>query len=755
MKILDAALEWAHSGVAVFALRPGEKIPHAGTSGCRDATMDEDTIRSWWVARPASNLGIATGRVDGATLSIVVVDVDSEAHPIIARMAPTRTHRTPRGWHYVYRLPDGEKVRNSASKLAPGVDVRGEGGYVVAPPSALRLGDGSRASYEVAHDLPIADLPPWILEELREAAPVARDLDLRVRSGEVVDRYVMRAIEEEARAVLDAPEGARNATLNRAAYSLGQLVGAGHASASEVSSLLLDAGLAAGLTERECRLTIRSGLEAGARNPRSPGDRGPGVGGGRRALLEMQRADDGAEYVVGGCERVRTAAELVREESERAIGEARERRTREGRDRAEADARARAVLLRLRDLGGLCDAYPAWLLRSCDYPQPAFAALSTVALGAAVTQRRLMARGLAPSVLAVLVGPSGCGKNRPLHGPSAVLEAAGWASMIGPSSLASSASLIDMIRDRSLSMGGLYLVLDEYGMQLSSWTRSRAGSALAEIKRVITEIATIDGRTWRPGKSRAQGGGHETIDAPAITLLGASTSESLREALSGVDVADGSAGRHLWARALHDLPPAQHGSAVVPPEIVDAVQAIRGLRDQWVADAQAAGDLACRPLELDLSPAASSRLAAYRAACDDARRTGERVDLPPATLARLAEQALRVSIGLAQIARPIDPEPTIGDGVVDVAIEIVEESARTFASFLREHATSTPWDHGSQIEQVIAAIRRATREGRPATRSEILRSCRQIRADQLSQIVDRLLAEGEIMASGRGLMLSV
>lgn len=136
---LSAALWYAEAGLPVFPLAAGTKLPHKGSRGCLDATLDAKVIRSWWEAAPESNVGIACGhRVD-------VVDVDgllgqtSRAHHWTMFEHNLGAVLTPRpgGMHlYVTANP---KVGNGASIL-PGVDYRGLGGYVVAPPSVTDVG---------------------------------------------------------------------------------------------------------------------------------------------------------------------------------------------------------------------------------------------------------------------------------------------------------------------------------------------------------------------------------------------------------------------------------------------------------------------------------------------------------------------------------------------------------------------------------------------------------------------------------------
>lgn len=108
-------------------------------NGVRDATDDIATITTWFAGAQDTNIGIATGEKSG----LVVVDLDSgkggDAKKLAADVEPTAFNtlrvQTGQGSHFYYRYPKGASVRNSAGKLGPHVDVRGDGGYVVAPPS--------------------------------------------------------------------------------------------------------------------------------------------------------------------------------------------------------------------------------------------------------------------------------------------------------------------------------------------------------------------------------------------------------------------------------------------------------------------------------------------------------------------------------------------------------------------------------------------------------------------------------------------
>jgi Bifunctional DNA primase/polymerase, N-terminal len=155
--------------------RGGARLRTArGSRGYKDATVDEARIRKLWRDTPDANIGIACGPSD-----FVVLDVDRHKNDGFASLATyeqqngplpkTRTSRTPNsGAHRIYVANDHVAIKNSdASKLKlPGIDIRGEDGYIVAPPSIV---DGRRYEWVDECD-PVAFPPPLVSEICRQPA---------------------------------------------------------------------------------------------------------------------------------------------------------------------------------------------------------------------------------------------------------------------------------------------------------------------------------------------------------------------------------------------------------------------------------------------------------------------------------------------------------------------------------------------------------------------------------------------------------
>lgn len=207
---------------------------------------------------------IATGRPSG----LVVVDIDAHSGGETTYAELRRNHDLPRtalaatgsGRHLYFARPDDEPIPNSVGALGEGVDIRADGGYIVAPPSRHANG----RTYRWVGSRPVERLPASLVAVLMPPARQPVDSPIVVRG----DTYVRAAYERECADVRAAPVHTRNNTLNRAAFSLGQLVESTGLTEAVVFDGLLAAALDVGLSRREAVATIRSGLRGGRSKPR-------------------------------------------------------------------------------------------------------------------------------------------------------------------------------------------------------------------------------------------------------------------------------------------------------------------------------------------------------------------------------------------------------------------------------------------------------------------------------------------------------
>lgn len=261
-------------GVPVFACNSLKRPLMDG--GFKVASNDPLTIRQMFADRAASMIGMPTGSRSG----LVVVDVDIKngakgddwLQEHAARLPPTRTHKTRSGGlHLIFRAPAGTEIRNSASRVAAGVDVRGEGGYVIVPPSP---------GYSVADQTDPAEMPAWLIERCLKPTIVEppREPERPRRHDDSVhgSRYGLAALERECEIIERASPGVQEPALNDGALRMGSLVAAGVLDARYARDRLTEAGMRMSngdaswpWSRSEIADKVERAITDGARTPRS------------------------------------------------------------------------------------------------------------------------------------------------------------------------------------------------------------------------------------------------------------------------------------------------------------------------------------------------------------------------------------------------------------------------------------------------------------------------------------------------------
>ena len=277
--MLTAALDYARRRWQVFPLQPNTKEP-ATRRGFYDATDNPATLHRWFDRGFPYNVAIRTGQPSG----VLILDADGEVGAASLReleskyepFPPTLTSRTARGPHLWFTT--AVPIPCSAGKIAPGIDIRGDGGYVVVPPSVHPNG----TIYQWANDLPPVPAPDWLVELVgkKPTASISEQAlaAMRVRrpTSSNAGAYGAAALKYEIEALSAMPPNSgRNHALNRAAFSLFQLVAGGELDEREVLDRLIQAAHANGLMTdpddgpRKVWTTIQSGRRAGLQHPRS------------------------------------------------------------------------------------------------------------------------------------------------------------------------------------------------------------------------------------------------------------------------------------------------------------------------------------------------------------------------------------------------------------------------------------------------------------------------------------------------------
>jgi putative DNA primase/helicase len=306
LRSLYEALGYASRGWPVFPCHPNSKHPLVkseakGEGGLKLATTDPDRIAAWWKKWPDAMIGVRMGTAGSGCFA---VDLDPKGgetpegllKALCARLGalravpstrpyvlpPAPMVRTPRGGlHVWFRMPVGTAIGNRAGVL-PMIDVRGDDGYVILPPST-RKGPKARAegcdgkAYAWESDASYDEAPPPTLNPFpQRGGEKHKDGERNGGKDEARDqairRFALAALDEETKRVEHAPRGARNDTLNKAAFALGQLVAAGVLARATVEMALESAADANGLVKEDgrpaARKTIQSGINDGLARPR-------------------------------------------------------------------------------------------------------------------------------------------------------------------------------------------------------------------------------------------------------------------------------------------------------------------------------------------------------------------------------------------------------------------------------------------------------------------------------------------------------
>ncbi|KAB2792954.1 AAA family ATPase [Brucella anthropi] len=280
--MLDIALSYTARNWPVFPCRAADEefVDEDGlieilatktpltSNGFRGATLNERIVRELWRRNPGAMIGVPTGAPIGAW----VLDIDpkhggpdtlaalEDEHGTLPATLTAET--TSGGRHYFFKHKAG--VRNRGA-LGAGIDVRGDGGYVIAAGSVPAVGQ----PYRWLVDMEPVEAPDWLMELV---LPRSYDSTTMYQapsvSGTINDRYVERAVQSELDDLAMEPMGNRNNRLNDAAFRMGTFVGADALSESEARALLQDVARGWGRDYPRCCKTIDNGLKAGKMHPR-------------------------------------------------------------------------------------------------------------------------------------------------------------------------------------------------------------------------------------------------------------------------------------------------------------------------------------------------------------------------------------------------------------------------------------------------------------------------------------------------------
>lgn len=505
--------------------------------GFKDASRDPAVIRRMFSNPRAVMIGVPTGAISG----FVVVDVDvknggqgqawldANSH----RLVQTRTIRTGSGGLHLYFLHPSQPVKNSASKLAPNIDVRGDGGYVIVPPSP---------GYAVADDAPIAEIPAWLLpailpppEPAQPTPAVAYQPRQHAATG-----YRHAALESACWEIANAPDGAKHETLNREAYSIGGLVLAGELGQAEALAALRDAleAIRSRCADfKAAERTLHKAFRDGMAKPRDvpEADFPPPVEGPHPA-----------------------AAFLAKIQA-----------------KAASAAKPVPVPTDIMDVPGALRMFIDHCNATAISPQPFLALAAGICMVGALAGRKYRtSTDLRTNIYAIGVADSGAGKDHARKQIVRCLYDAGLPQYLGGTDLASASGLRTAMNIHPAKL----FQIDEFGDWLTGVLGDKAPTHRKQIAAMLKELYSSAAGPWQgieyADQSKA-GRPREDIHQPNACLYGTTTPGQFWNALEGASMHDG-----LMARMLLFVSPCSYPDEQEPvigepqAELLTALQAI-------------------------------------------------------------------------------------------------------------------------------------------------------------------------------------
>ncbi|MDB5294393.1 MAG: Bifunctional primase/polymerase [Phycisphaerales bacterium] len=555
--MLSHALAYAARGWRVLPLRPRTKHTFAGI-GSHDATTDPAKLAEWWARWPDANVGLATGTA--SNLAVVDQDVDPAATPpkngpaewarlTAGRPIGTAAVGTGRGGLQLYFLDAGRGCRNSQGRLAPGIDTRGEGGYVVAPPSIHP--NGQRYDWAATPDeIPLAELPAWVADAVRpadDAGNLAGLVDHRATPGR--PSAALEAAERCRRYMELIPDavsgsGGHNATLRAAAECF--RFGLTESAAWDLLTWFNGAKCHPAWSERELRRKLTEG----------------------RKLVDRE-GKFGARLEEGGAEADWPTTWRPTEPAvpvDRTAGE------------LHADpesAEPAAPLARPVDHAGatgLLGDTVRWMNATAYKPQPVLALANALAFWGAVLGRRVQtATGLRSNIYALGVGESGCGKDHSRKCVKRITDAAGLtAKLLGGERIKSDSALENAVHLNP----SILFQLDEIGHWFGQAGSKYAAGHEQAIAPLMMSLFSSASTTYIGAE--LAGRERKDIDQPNACLYGTTTPTMLWSGLTTAEISNGFLNRMLVFVSPDPDPDPQSVAPTGPPDEIPAAVA------EWV-----------------------------------------------------------------------------------------------------------------------------------------------------------------------------
>lgn len=651
--LLSWALHYAARGWPVFPCRPRGKKPLIA-GGFKSASKDPAQIRSWWSQWPQANIGIPTGSPTG----IYALDIDahkdgdaslSELEHQFGKLPDTPMSLTGGGGrHYLYRWTPG--MVNSSGRLGPGLDTRGEGGYIIAPPSIHESGKVYEWEASSELDLPIADPPDWLTGKAKLNGHY-----LHPQQGNL--SFVAGKVPHDEKD--SAPVGQRN---NSLASLLGQWV----ASGDDIVTVV---------------------RKAHAWNKQNP------------VPLDDHEVDlTTASIIKGHLDRHPTEAiEILQSPASSAPDD-------DADTEPEPLPERKPIPSHLLKPPGMIGQIAEWITLTSIYPQPELALATAIAFGGAIVGRKVCTNtDLRTNFYCMGVAASGAGKDHSRQAIKRICDAVGVTDrVLCGEDVSSDSAVIEAV----YAIPSCLFLWDEIGHLLANCASKNAqvhsrGIPVALTKLFSSASTTLIGKEYADRKTRPR----KDIVQPNACLYGTTVPGRLAAGLTPDELRDGFLGRMLIFHASNNDPPGRTPESRVVPNEIRAWVANWFKRESKPPheDGNLVSAMSNQPLLVPTMPDAQRVFTEFSAMCREKRIPARVANFGHDALwSRTAEHASKLALLIAsgiEFERPFITK-SIAAYSCELAWFLTEELVNWTAECIGEN------EHHRMVNRILSIIRR-------------------------------------------------
>jgi len=714
------------------------------SNGFKGATKNLRVTNILWDRNPGAMVGIPTGEQLGAWVLDVDVHKDENGEIIdgfetlavledkFGPLPRTATARTAGGGeHRYFKYVPG--VRNRG-RLGAGLDVRGSGGYVIAPGSMLEDGRTYKwVDYSGPGLPPLADAPQWLLDLVLPKAPTSTGADYTYDRGSN-DAYIDRAIQLELEETASVPMGAgRNNRLNAAAFSLGTLVGASALPEHEARQLLQDVARGWGRDWVKCCKTIENGLSAGMRQPRQ--------------IPERSFYDDDSTppvSVTGLIEKYRNRHDDDVADSDHLVDADEAVPESDDDDVPEYQLEAVADLESLTYPGGLVEDMIDWIVSSAEQPSRTLAMAAVLPLLASLAGARYStgSRDTRPNLYTVALAESGFGKEHARSQIKRILMADQgiFDAYNGPARIMSASALREVLEKHP----SVNCQIDEFGGFIRDITDRKAGSHQRAISTDLRDYYSASSTFFEGAAYR--GVPPKRIYNPTLCIHGTSTPEQFWAALSSASAEDGLLPRLILFHVTGEKPESVKPSRdvrEVPYLLMERMASVAGINvaakrgNLSAMNIQVPAHGENKPYIVQWTPDATALFRSVKDSIDAREKLLASEARPFAR--RIIENAIKLALIVAIGKDPT--EPVITETDFEWASCVAWTCAATMIAEVTERLADN--DREANYKRIVGLIRKAGTKG--ITESRLFDRCKAIEGRRREEILKELFHTGKVI----------